>query len=235
MYVGNIPWDASEEEVIQECSVFGRILSFDLVRHKDTGKHRGFGFMEFADEETALSSIRNQKGLFCRRRPLRVDLPTAIAPIHPKKRSHASAFASVECSGQIQDLGSSSVHCPQKRQNATAMATTATWSACDLDQEASSSPALSFNSSSSAVTPPYPTAGTGYNHGSSYCSVSQPESSSTPSSSTDSINLCRIHGDVEQGQVIINRSIMPSQFDLDLLKLLHLLQTQIQPCSPLLI
>ena len=82
VYVGNIPWDASEEEVMQECSVFGHILSFNLVRDKETGKHRGFGFMEFADEETALSSIRNQKGLFCRRRPLRIDLP-AIAAAPP--------------------------------------------------------------------------------------------------------------------------------------------------------
>ena len=78
VYVGNIPWDAREEEVMELCSAFGSIVRFKLVRDiNDPEKtHRGFGFMEFADEEAALSAIRDHKGLLCRHRQLRIAYPT---------------------------------------------------------------------------------------------------------------------------------------------------------------
>ena len=94
VYVGSIPWDADEDEVMEACSVFGSIVGFKLVRdlNNPERKHRGFGFMEFADEEAALSAIRNHKGLLCRRRQLRISHPTNNNIKQQKKKPASPAI-----------------------------------------------------------------------------------------------------------------------------------------------
>ncbi|KAI8009820.1 Cleavage stimulating factor 64 [Camellia lanceoleosa] len=71
--VGNIPYDASEEQLIQICEEVGPIVSFRLVIDRETGKPKGYGFCEYKDEETALSARRNLQGYDINGRQLRVD------------------------------------------------------------------------------------------------------------------------------------------------------------------
>jgi hypothetical protein len=89
LYVGNIPCDASEEEVMEACArVLGRVLSCELVRRynsedivpgspKRKKLHRGFGFLELENEHTTLAAVRNHKRLpiLCRNRRLRIAYP----------------------------------------------------------------------------------------------------------------------------------------------------------------
>ncbi|KAL7262721.1 hypothetical protein ACSBR1_000980 [Camellia fascicularis] len=71
--VGNIPYDASEEQLIQICEEVGPVVSFRLVIDRETGKPKGYGFCEYKDEETALSARRNLQGYDINGRQLRVD------------------------------------------------------------------------------------------------------------------------------------------------------------------
>ncbi|KZV46346.1 cleavage stimulating factor 64 [Dorcoceras hygrometricum] len=71
--VGNIPYDATEEQLIQICEEVGPVLSFRLVTDRETGKPKGYGFCEYKDEETALSARRNLQGYEINGRQLRVD------------------------------------------------------------------------------------------------------------------------------------------------------------------
>ncbi|MFP4316448.1 MAG: RNA recognition motif domain-containing protein [Desulfovibrionales bacterium] len=46
LYVGNLPWSASEEEVRETFSQYGEVNSVKLITDQYTGKPRGFGFVE---------------------------------------------------------------------------------------------------------------------------------------------------------------------------------------------
>ncbi|KAJ8769404.1 hypothetical protein K2173_002724 [Erythroxylum novogranatense] len=71
--VGNIPYDATEEQLIDICREVGPVVSFRLVIDRETGKPKGYGFCEYKDEETALSARRNLQGYVINGRQLRVD------------------------------------------------------------------------------------------------------------------------------------------------------------------
>ncbi|XVE60857.1 hypothetical protein DITRI_Ditri05aG0160600 [Diplodiscus trichospermus] len=73
VFVGNIPYDATEEQLIEICREVGPVVSFRLVIDRETGKPKGYGFCEYKDEETALSARRNLQGYQINGRQLRVD------------------------------------------------------------------------------------------------------------------------------------------------------------------
>ncbi|CAN4086014.1 unnamed protein product [Withania somnifera] len=103
VFVGNIPYDATEEQLIQICEEVGPVVSFRLVIDRETGKPKGYGFCEYKDEETALSARRNLQSYEINGRKLRVDFaendknsdrnrehgrggPGMVANADPKKR-----------------------------------------------------------------------------------------------------------------------------------------------------
>jgi cleavage stimulation factor subunit 2 len=63
----------TEEQIIQICSTVGQVLSFRLVYDTDTGRPKGFGFVEFADSDAAASAVRNLDKYPIQGRELRVD------------------------------------------------------------------------------------------------------------------------------------------------------------------
>ncbi|XP_015782909.1 cleavage stimulation factor subunit 2 [Tetranychus urticae] len=73
VFVGNIPYDATEEKLKELFSQAGPVLSFRLVYDRETGKPKGYGFCEYKDQETALSAMRNLNGHELNGRTLRVD------------------------------------------------------------------------------------------------------------------------------------------------------------------
>lgn len=74
VFVGNLPYDIREEMFMDIFRVAGPVVSARLVYDKDTGKPKGFGYVEFADAATALSAIRNLNGAEFNGRTLRVDV-----------------------------------------------------------------------------------------------------------------------------------------------------------------
>eukprot|EP00058_Branchiostoma_floridae_P004883 XP_002590371.1 hypothetical protein BRAFLDRAFT_216236 [Branchiostoma floridae] len=73
VFVGNIPYEATEEQLKDIFSEVGPVISFRLVYDRETGKPKGYGFCEYKDQETALSAMRNLNGHELNGRQLRVD------------------------------------------------------------------------------------------------------------------------------------------------------------------
>jgi len=62
IYVGNLPFSATEDEVRDLFTEYGSVLSVHLVNDRDTGRPRGFGFveMESEDADKAISALDQQ-------------------------------------------------------------------------------------------------------------------------------------------------------------------------------
>ncbi|KAB1443031.1 RNA recognition motif domain-containing protein [Pseudodesulfovibrio senegalensis] len=56
IYVGNLPWSSTEDEVRSAFAAHGEVLSVKLIEDRETGRPRGFGFVEMEDEG-ALAAI----------------------------------------------------------------------------------------------------------------------------------------------------------------------------------
>ncbi|KAM5536829.1 hypothetical protein V8D89_009547 [Ganoderma adspersum] len=74
VFVGNVPYNMAEEQLIDVFKSVGQVVGLRLVFDRDTGKPKGYGFCEFADHETAASAVRNLNGQEIGGRPLRIDL-----------------------------------------------------------------------------------------------------------------------------------------------------------------
>ena len=73
VFIGNIPYNLPEEQVVDIASSVGQVLSFRLVYDSETGRPKGFGFAEFADTDAAASAVRNLDKYQINGRELRVD------------------------------------------------------------------------------------------------------------------------------------------------------------------
>ncbi|CAK7225571.1 hypothetical protein SCUCBS95973_005911 [Sporothrix curviconia] len=73
VFVGNIPYGLSEEQISDIFSSAGRVVSFRLVYDRENGKPKGFGFAEYPDPDSAASAVRNLNDYDVMGRKLRVD------------------------------------------------------------------------------------------------------------------------------------------------------------------
>jgi len=58
LFVGNLPYDATEEEIRKHFSSVGNLSYVSIPLDRETGKKRGFAFVEFADAQQAQEAIR---------------------------------------------------------------------------------------------------------------------------------------------------------------------------------
>lgn len=70
--MGNLAYDLSEQDVIDYFSQVGPVKSVRIVTDKETGKPRGFGFVEYYDIATAESAVRNLNGTELNSRTMRI-------------------------------------------------------------------------------------------------------------------------------------------------------------------
>ena len=73
IFVGNLPFRAEREDVLQLFSPFGEVLNCSLPLERDTGRKRGFAFVEMADEAIELTAIDGLQGTELMGRPLRIN------------------------------------------------------------------------------------------------------------------------------------------------------------------
>jgi cold-inducible RNA-binding protein len=57
LYVGNLPFDISEDQLHELFSVHGQVASTKLITDFNTGRSRGFGFVEMGSDEEAKAAI----------------------------------------------------------------------------------------------------------------------------------------------------------------------------------
>ena len=73
IFVGNLPFRAEREDVLQLFAPFGEITNCSLPLERDTGRKRGFAFIEMADESLESTVIESLQGSEMMGRPLRIN------------------------------------------------------------------------------------------------------------------------------------------------------------------
>jgi len=73
IFVGNLPFRAEREDVLQLFAPFGEITNCSLPLERDTGRKRGFAFIEMADESLESTVIESLQGSELMGRPLRIN------------------------------------------------------------------------------------------------------------------------------------------------------------------
>ena len=73
IFVGNLPFRAEREDVIELFAPFGEVLNCSLPLERDTGRKRGFAFIELADEAIESKAIDGLQGTELMGRPLRIN------------------------------------------------------------------------------------------------------------------------------------------------------------------
>nr|CAH8846406.1 unnamed protein product [Trichobilharzia regenti] len=72
IFVGNIPYEATEEKLIELFGKAGPVIGFRLVYDRESGKPKGYGFCEYNNPAIAASALRNLQNIEFNGRPLRI-------------------------------------------------------------------------------------------------------------------------------------------------------------------
>lgn len=73
IFVGNLPFRAEQEDVIELFASYGEVVNCSLPLERDTGRKRGFAFVEMADPELETKAIDGLQGAELMGRPLRIN------------------------------------------------------------------------------------------------------------------------------------------------------------------
>jgi cold-inducible RNA-binding protein len=73
IYVGNLSFDASEDQLKELFESYGRVDSAKIISDQFTGRSRGFGFIEMADREEGLRAIQELDSRDFKGRSLKVN------------------------------------------------------------------------------------------------------------------------------------------------------------------
>src|SRR5205823_2256685 len=73
LFVGNLPYDATEDDIRSHFSSVGNLSYVSIPLDRETGKKRGFAFVEFADAQQAQEAIRQFNNQPFKGRPLAVN------------------------------------------------------------------------------------------------------------------------------------------------------------------
>ncbi len=84
LYVGNLPFSADQESIQDLFAAYGEVLSVKLMSDRETGRPRGFGFVEMEDAggRAAMEALNGQS---FQGRPLRVNEAEPRAPRPPRR------------------------------------------------------------------------------------------------------------------------------------------------------
>lgn len=70
LFVAGLPYDLDDAELEEIFEKFGKIISAKVSMDRETGKSRGFGFVEMQNEAEAKDAIENLNGISLGKKPL---------------------------------------------------------------------------------------------------------------------------------------------------------------------
>ena len=73
IYVGNLAYSITEDELRDSFSGFGEVTNTTIIMDKFSGRSKGFGFVEMPDSSAGISAIEALNGQELAGRPLRVN------------------------------------------------------------------------------------------------------------------------------------------------------------------
>ncbi len=109
VFVGNLSYDVTDAELLERFSSVGTVISARVITDRATGKSRGFGIVEFAEEAQAADAIRRLHDQPLKNRNMRVN----DADDRPPKRSSGSVPPTFSFSGFSDSDGRGGDHPPR--------------------------------------------------------------------------------------------------------------------------
>ncbi len=82
LYVGNLPDSATEQDLSVKFAAFGIVKSVKLITDRDTGRSRGFGFIEMMSEAEAQAAIDSLNGADYDGRPMKVNEAKTLRKVY---------------------------------------------------------------------------------------------------------------------------------------------------------
>ncbi|MCH8825088.1 MAG: RNA-binding protein [Planctomycetes bacterium] len=73
LYIGNLSFDSTEDDIRELFSQYGEIVDVSLITDRETGRPRGFGFIEFKEESSGREAISGLDGTEFASRQLKVN------------------------------------------------------------------------------------------------------------------------------------------------------------------
>lgn len=73
LFVGNLSFNLSDEDLEKAFAEFGEVTSARIIRDRETNRSKGFGFVEYEDDAAADAAIEKMEGHEVDGRPLRVN------------------------------------------------------------------------------------------------------------------------------------------------------------------
>ncbi|MBT3980852.1 MAG: RNA-binding protein [Bacteriovoracaceae bacterium] len=80
LYVGNLPFSATEQTLHDKFSQCGTVDSAKLITDRDSGRSKGFGFVEMASDDEAQGAIDKFDGQDCEGRAMKVNIAKPMEP-----------------------------------------------------------------------------------------------------------------------------------------------------------
>ena len=62
MFVGSLPWAVDDAKLAEIFAQAGNVVSAQVVKDRETGRSRGFGFVEMSTDEEAQNAVKNLNG-----------------------------------------------------------------------------------------------------------------------------------------------------------------------------
>jgi RNA recognition motif-containing protein len=74
IYVGNLAWSVTNEDLLELFGQHGKVVSAQVISDRETGRSRGFGFVEMENDQEAENAIQALNGAMHNNRPLTVNV-----------------------------------------------------------------------------------------------------------------------------------------------------------------
>ena len=87
LFIGNLPYTATEPQLIEIFSAAGKVESATIIVNRQTGRSKGFGFVEMSSDSEAAEAVSKLNGYSFDGRPLVV---SEARPMVPKDQMPAS-------------------------------------------------------------------------------------------------------------------------------------------------
>ncbi len=90
LYVGNLPFSATDQVLVDTFSQCGKVESAKIIVDRDSGRSKGFGFVEMSTEAEAADAISKFNGADYDGRPMTVN---EAKPMVPREGGRTGGFA----------------------------------------------------------------------------------------------------------------------------------------------
>ncbi|MDA0869796.1 MAG: RNA-binding protein [Proteobacteria bacterium] len=92
LYVGNLAYSVRDDDLQQQFAAFGHVQSAKVMMERDTGRSKGFGFVEMSSSDEAEAAIRGMHGKNMGGRDLTVNVARPMEPRPPRSGGNGGGY-----------------------------------------------------------------------------------------------------------------------------------------------